>query len=64
MGNDETRNGTQERNKEWNEKFLLEHSVRAPGRFHSACATSRANQQLLQLEHQVLSMVRWRQYLW
>ena len=28
-GNDETRNGTQERNKEWNEKFLLEHSAHA-----------------------------------
>ena len=46
VGNDETQNGMQERNKELNEKFLLKHSARAPGRFHSACATSRANQQL------------------
>ena len=27
--NDETRNGTQERNKEWNEEFFLEHSAHA-----------------------------------
>ena len=42
MGNDETRNGTQERNME----FFLEHSA------HLAHATSRTNQQL---EHKVLS---------
>ena len=60
LDNDETQNRTQEQNKEWNEKFLLEHSARAPVGSIVCVQLPRANQQLLQLEHQVLSMVRWR----